>query len=120
MHSNSSCRNLSAFISTLRDPIPDDATEFYLLEFMECLKHPVAHGDFVERLTRLRQQLSGLVDQDEAMEVDAAIRSFSDTSAPLTAPLARIKELAVRYKLEDISKQTFLNPSAAEVALHFS
>ena len=120
MHSNNSCEKLLAFISTLRDPIPAEAAEFYLLEFMECLKHPVAHGDFVRILTKLRQQLSGLVDQDEAMEVDAAIRGFSDTSAPLTAPLARIKELAVRYKLEDISKQTFLNPSPSEIALRFS
>jgi uncharacterized protein YbbK (DUF523 family)/uncharacterized protein YbgA (DUF1722 family) len=120
MHSNNSCEKLSTFLSTMRDPIPGKAAEFYLLEFMECLKHPVTHGDFVTLLTSLRQQLSGLVDRDEAAEMEAAIRSFSDASAPLTLPLARIKELAVRYQLDNMSQQTFLNPSPAEIALRFS
>ena len=120
LHGDNSCSKLSAFISALRDPIPAQATEFYLLEFMECLKHPIVHGDFVKLLTRLQQQLSGLVTQDEATELDAAIQGFSETSAPLTSPLNWIKELADRYQLEDISQQTVLNPSPAEVALRFS
>ena len=70
--------------------------------------------------TRLQQQLSGLVNQGEAAELDAAIQGFSEASVPLTTPLCRIKTLADKYQLKDISQQTFLNPSPAEVALRFS
>ncbi len=120
LHGDTSCSKLSAFISALRDPIPAQAAEFYLLEFMERLKHPIVHGDFVKLFTRLQQQLSGLVNQSEAAELDAAIQDFSENSTPLTSPLNLIKELADRYQLEDISQQSFLNPSPAEVALRFS
>ena len=111
---------LSGSLSGLRDPLPHDAIDNYLKLFNKFMKTPLTHKDHVRILKQLRRRLSPIACSNETGKLDTEIRKYMESSNSLATSLQLVKELADTYNLCDLSRQTYINPTPAEMALRYS
>ena len=119
-HSEKSHKALSASLSGLRDPLPRDATDNYLKQFHDCLRTPLTHNDHVRMLTNLQRRLSTIINSGETEKLNTEIRKYRNNLESLTTSLQLIKNLAHTYNLYDLSRQTYIKTTPAEMALRYS
>ena len=120
VHSDKAYRALSRIISDLRDPVPHNVRDNYMKQFHEYLKIPLTHKDHVRMLTQLQQHLAPVVSHVEQESLNAEIRNYRGIPEKLVIPLQTIKRLADNYNLYDLARQTYINPTPAEIALRYS
>ncbi|RLA02714.1 MAG: hypothetical protein DRQ45_04310 [Gammaproteobacteria bacterium] len=119
-HCEKSHEALSASLSGLHDPLSRDAINNYLKQFHAGLRVPLTHDDHVRMLTKLQRCLSTIISSGETGKLDTEIRKYMESSDSLVTSLQLIKELADAYNLYHLSRQTYINPIPAEIALRFS
>ena len=111
---------LSMIISRLRDPLPNEERDNYLEQLHNYLKTPLTHKDHIRILTKLQQHLAPLISRAEKERLDTGIVNYRDNPEKHVTPLRDIKQLADNYNLHDLARQTYINPTSAEIALRFS
>jgi uncharacterized protein YbbK (DUF523 family)/uncharacterized protein YbgA (DUF1722 family) len=119
-HSDEANEALAETISVLRDPLTHDAIENYMEQFHNFLKTPLTHEDHLMTLTKLQQCLSSLISSDEIEKLDTEIRKYRESPENLATPLRLIKQHADKYHIYDLSRQAYLNPTPAEIALRYN
>ncbi|HBE92557.1 MAG TPA: hypothetical protein DDW55_08515 [Gammaproteobacteria bacterium] len=118
-HSDKANEALSATISVLRDPLSHEVIDDYLEQFHNYLKMPLTHKDHIRILTKLQQRLAAVISCDEKERLDIEIKSYRENPGELVLPLQHIKRLADSYNLYDLARQTYINPTPAEIALRY-
>jgi uncharacterized protein YbbK (DUF523 family)/uncharacterized protein YbgA (DUF1722 family) len=119
-HCEKSHAALSASLSGLHDPLTGDAVDNYLKQFHAGMRIPLTHNDHVRMLTKLQRRLSTIINSSETEKLNTEIRKYRKNLESLTTSLQLIKKLAHTYNLYDLSRQTYINPTPAEIALRFS
>ena len=119
-HSDEADEALAETISVLRDPLPHDATGNYLEQFHNFLKTPLTHKDHIKTLTKLQQRLTPIISSDESDKLNTEIRKYRESPENLVTSLQLIKQLADKYNFYDLSRQAYINPTPAEIALRYS
>ena len=119
-HSDKADRALSRIISDLRDPVPHNGRDNYMKQFHDYLKIPLTHKDHVRMLTKLQQHLAPVISHVEQESLNAEIRNYRGNPEKLVIPLQTIKRLADNYNLYNLARQTYINPTPAEIALRYS
>ena len=119
-HSDEADEALAKTISVLHDPLSHDAIGNYLEQFHDFLKTPLTHKDHTKTLTKLQQRLSPIICSDEIEELNTEIRKYRENQENLTTSLQLIKQLAEKYNLYELSRQAYINPTPAEIALRYS
>ena len=111
---------LSMMISRLRDPLPDESIDNYLEQLHNHLRTPLTHKDHIRILTKLQQRLTPVISCAEKERLDTGIAKYRENPEKHVAPLRDIKQLADNYNLNNLARQTYINPTPAEIALRFS
>ena len=117
--SNEADNALSMMISRLRDPLPDEAIDNYLEQLHNQLKTPLTHKDHIRILTKLQQHLASVISCAEKERLDTGIANYRENPEKHIALIRDIKQLADNYNLHDLTRQTYINPTPAEIALRF-
>ena len=119
-HCDKADEALSGTLSGLRDPLPHGAIGNYLKQFHNYLKTPLTHKDHVRILTRLQQHLALIISRDEKERLNTKITNYRGNPEQLVMLFQYIKRLADSYNLYDLARQTYINPTPAEIALRYS
>ena len=119
-HSDEADEALTETISVLHDPLSHDAIGNYLEQFHDFLRTPLTHKDHIKTLTKLQQRLSPIISSDETEKLNTEVRKYRESPENLTTSLQLIKQLADKYHLYDLSRQAYINPTPAEIALRYS
>ena len=119
-HDNEANVTLSEIISNLHDPLPHDAIDDYLKQFHDCLKTPLTHREQIRMLTNLQKFLAPIISRDENERLNTAITDYRGNPEKLVMPLKHIKQLADSYNLYGLTRQAYINPTPAEIALRYS
>ena len=118
-HSDKADEALSATMSSLHDPLQREAIDKYLNQFHDYLKTPLTHNDHVRMLTKSQRHLAPIISRNEKERLNTEIRKYRGNLEELVAPFQYIKHLADSYSLYDLARQTYINPTPAEIALRF-
>jgi len=119
-HCDKAAEVLSDAIACLHDPLPQEATDNYLEQLLNFLKTPLTHKDHVRTLCKLQQRLSPIISSVERESLNTEIRNYRENPGKLLLPLLCIKRLAKSHDLHDLARQTYINPTPAEIALRYS
>jgi uncharacterized protein YbbK (DUF523 family)/uncharacterized protein YbgA (DUF1722 family) len=113
-------QDLSGYLLSLRDPVSRKAINYYLKNLMECLKIPVTMDSHTRVIAGLRDKYSALLSEEEGVLLATDIKNLEEQRATLFTVTHRLRELAGKYHVEDLCRQTYLNPPPAEIALRFN
>ena len=118
-HCDEADEALSATLSSLHDPLPHDAIDNYLNKFHDYLKTPLIHNGHIRVIAKLQQYLAPVISCAEKERLDTGIANYRENPEKHIALIRDIKQLADNYNLHDLTRQTYINPTPAEIALRF-